>query len=73
MLSPIANLVALSKLGVESEAERTEKKPTNSPLKVRRQLEKSKTTLLVDSNSGLMKPPTEGRSQICLACDVWNC
>ncbi|CAG9565219.1 unnamed protein product [Danaus chrysippus] len=58
----LANLVALSKLGVESEPERSEKKPTESPLKVRRPLEKSKTTLLAhtESNSGQTKPPNEG-------------
>lgn len=64
MLSPnVANLVALSKLGVESEPERSEKRPTESPLKVRRPLEKSKTTLLAhtESNSGQTKPPNEGR------------
>ncbi|OWR46982.1 spastin [Danaus plexippus plexippus] len=58
----LANLVALSKLGVESEPERSEKRPTESPLKVRRPLEKSKTTLLAhtESNSGQTKPPNEG-------------
>ncbi|KAF9807224.1 hypothetical protein SFRURICE_008617 [Spodoptera frugiperda] len=58
----LANLVALSKLGVESEPERSDKKPTESPLKARR-LEKSKTTLLAhtESNSGQTKPPNEGR------------
>ncbi|XP_052756410.1 spastin isoform X3 [Galleria mellonella] len=57
----LANLVALSKLGVESEPERSDKKPAESPLKVRRPLEKSKTTLLAhtESNSGQTKPPTE--------------
>ncbi|XP_032521641.1 spastin isoform X2 [Danaus plexippus] len=57
----LANLVALSKLGVESEPERSEKRPTESPLKVRRPLEKSKTTLLAhtESNSGQTKPPNE--------------
>ncbi|KAM3958111.1 LOW QUALITY PROTEIN: spastin [Aphomia sociella] len=56
----LANLVALSKLGVESE-ERCDKKPSESPLKVRRPLEKSKTTLLAhtESNSGQTKPPIE--------------
>ncbi|XP_059058321.1 spastin isoform X1 [Achroia grisella] len=55
----LANLVALSKLGVESEPERSEKKPES--LKVRRPLEKSKTTLLAhtESNSGQTKPSTE--------------
>lgn len=62
MLSLIANLVALSKLGVEQEPERSDK--PISPLKLRRPLEKSKTTLLVDSNSGHMKPPTEGISHM---------
>lgn len=61
MLSLIANLVALSKLGVEQEPERSDK--PISPLKLRRPLEKSKT-LLVDSNSGHMKPPTEGISHM---------
>ncbi|CAB3246340.1 unnamed protein product [Arctia plantaginis] len=57
----LANLVALSKLGVESEADRSDKKPTESPLKARRPLEKSKTTLLAhtESNSGQTKPPNE--------------
>ncbi|XP_050354142.1 spastin isoform X2 [Nymphalis io] len=57
----LANLVALSKLGVESEPDRSDKKPTESPLKGRRQLEKSKTTLLAhtESNSGQTKPPNE--------------
>ncbi|CAH0728108.1 unnamed protein product, partial [Brenthis ino] len=57
----LANLVALSKLGVESEPERSDKKPTESPLKARRPLEKSKTTLLAhtESNSGQTKPPNE--------------
>ncbi|XP_050666025.1 spastin isoform X2 [Leptidea sinapis] len=57
----LANLVALSKLGVESEQERCEKKPTESPLKARRPIEKSKTTLLAhtDSHSCQTKPPTE--------------
>ncbi|XP_046971338.1 spastin isoform X2 [Vanessa cardui] len=57
----LANLVALSKLGVESEPDRNDKKPTESPLKGRRQLEKSKTTLLAhtESNSGQTKPPNE--------------
>ncbi|XP_039758040.1 spastin isoform X2 [Pararge aegeria] len=57
----LANLVALSKLGLESEPERSDKKPTESPLKARRQLEKSKTTLLAhtESNSGQTKPPNE--------------
>ncbi|XP_028165915.1 spastin isoform X2 [Ostrinia furnacalis] len=57
----LANLVALSKLGVESEPERSGKKPTESPLKVRRPLEKSKTTLLAhtESNSGQTKSTTE--------------
>ncbi|XP_045776749.1 spastin isoform X1 [Maniola jurtina] len=56
----LANLVALSKLGVESEPERSDKKPTESPLK-RKPLEKSKTTLLAhtESNSGQTKPPNE--------------
>ncbi|KAL0819889.1 hypothetical protein ABMA28_007902 [Loxostege sticticalis] len=56
----LANLVALSKLGVESEPERSAKKPTESPLK-RRPLEKSKTTLLAhtESNSGQTKTSTE--------------
>ncbi|XP_049878051.1 spastin isoform X2 [Pectinophora gossypiella] len=56
----LANLVALSKLGVD-EPERSEKKPTESPLKVRRTLEKSKTTLLshTESNSGQTKPSNE--------------
>ncbi|XP_073950728.1 spastin isoform X2 [Choristoneura fumiferana] len=55
----LANLVALSKLGVEPE--RSENKPTESPLKVRRPLEKSKTTLLAhtESNSGQTKATTE--------------
>lgn len=59
----VANLVALSNLGVESEPERNDKKPTESPLKTRRPLEKSKTTLLAhtESNSGQTKPPNEGR------------
>lgn len=58
----VANLVALSKLGVESEPERSAKKPTESPLK-RRPLEKAKTTLLAhtESNSGQTKTSTEGR------------
>ena len=58
----VASLVALSKLGVDSEPERSDKKPTESPLKARR-LEKSKTTLLAhtESNSGQTKPPNEGR------------
>ncbi|CAG4931119.1 unnamed protein product [Parnassius apollo] len=57
----LANLVALSKLGVESESERSDKKPTESPLKARRPLEKSKTTLLAhtESNSGQTKSPNE--------------
>ncbi|XP_028034755.1 spastin isoform X1 [Bombyx mandarina] len=57
----LANLVALSKLGVESEPERSDKKPTESPLKVRKPLEKSKTTLLshTENNCGQTKPPTE--------------
>ncbi|KPJ10059.1 Spastin [Papilio machaon] len=57
----LANLVALSKLGVESESERSDKKATESPLKGRRPLEKSKTTLLAhtESNSGQTKPPNE--------------
>ncbi|XP_023953287.1 spastin isoform X2 [Bicyclus anynana] len=57
----LANLVALSKLGVESETERSDKKPTESPLKARRPLEKSKTTLLAhtESNSGQTKPQNE--------------
>ncbi|XP_075983284.1 spastin isoform X1 [Anticarsia gemmatalis] len=57
----LANLVALSKLGVESEPDRSDKKPTESPLKARRPLEKSKTTLLAhtESNSGQTKPPNE--------------
>ncbi|CAG9789102.1 unnamed protein product [Diatraea saccharalis] len=57
----LANLVALSKLGVESEPERSGKKPTESPLKVRRPLEKSKTTLLAhtENNSGQTKSSTE--------------
>lgn len=65
MFSNVANLVALSKLGVESEPERSDKKPTESPLKVRRPLEKSKTTLLAhteNTNSGQTKPPPEGRA-----------
>ncbi|RVE45729.1 hypothetical protein evm_009637 [Chilo suppressalis] len=59
----LANLVALSKLGVESEPERCGKKPTESPLKVRRPLEKSKTTLLAhtESNGGQTKSSPEGR------------
>ncbi|CAH2983217.1 unnamed protein product [Chilo suppressalis] len=61
----LANLVALSKLGVESEPERCGKKPTESPLKVRRPLEKSKTTLLAhtESNGGQTKssPEVAGR------------
>lgn len=58
----VASLVALSKLGVDSEPERSDKKPTESPLKARR-LEKSKTTLLAhtESNSGQTKPLNEGR------------
>ncbi|XP_004921807.1 spastin isoform X2 [Bombyx mori] len=57
----LANLVALSKLGVESEPERSDKKPTESPLKVRKPLEKSKTTLLshTENNCGQTKLPTE--------------
>ncbi|XP_013184351.1 spastin isoform X2 [Amyelois transitella] len=57
----LANLVALSKLGVESDSERHDKRPTESPLKVRRPLEKSKTTLLAhtESNSGHTKPSNE--------------
>ncbi|CAK1551002.1 unnamed protein product [Leptosia nina] len=57
----LANLVALSKLGVEGETERSDRKPKESPLKARRPLEKSKTTLLAhtESNSGQTKPPTE--------------
>lgn len=56
--------MALSNLGVENEPERrSDKKPTESPYKARRTLEKSKTTLLAhtESNSGQTKPPTEGR------------
>lgn len=66
IVSAVANLVALSKLGVESESERSDKKPTESPLKVRRPLEKSKTTLLAhtESNSGQTKPPNEGRTSL---------
>lgn len=57
----VANLVALSKLGVD-EAERNEKKPTESPLKARRTFEKSKTTLLAHTESnGQSKSTTEGR------------
>ncbi|XP_037293979.1 spastin isoform X2 [Manduca sexta] len=57
----LANLVALSKLGVDTEPERSDKKPTESPLKVRRPLEKSKTTLLAhtESTNSQTKPPTE--------------
>jgi hypothetical protein len=59
----VANLVALSNLGVECEPERSAKRPTETPLKVRRPLEKSKTTLLAhtESNSGQTKSSTEGR------------
>ncbi|XP_052756409.1 spastin isoform X2 [Galleria mellonella] len=65
----LANLVALSKLGVESEPERSDKKPAESPLKVRRPLEKSKTTLLAhtESNSGQTKPPTEAGRKLTTA------
>ncbi|XP_041969081.1 spastin isoform X2 [Aricia agestis] len=57
----LANLVALSKLGVENEPERSDKKPSESPLKARRPLEKSKTTLLAhtESNSGQTKSSNE--------------
>ncbi|XP_053613350.1 spastin isoform X2 [Plodia interpunctella] len=57
----LANLVALSKLGVESDSERHDKRPTESPLKGRRPLEKSKTTLLAhtENNSGQTKPSNE--------------
>lgn len=64
----VASLVALSNLGIENEAERTEKKPMESPHKIRRPLEKSKTTLLAHTeSSGQFKPPTEGRHQYMLS------
>ncbi|KAJ2953086.1 hypothetical protein O0L34_g648 [Tuta absoluta] len=59
----LANLVALSKLGID-ENEQSEKKTTESPLKMRRGLEKSKTTLIAtESNSGQTKatPEVAGR------------
>ncbi|GBP74314.1 Spastin [Eumeta japonica] len=59
----LTNLVALSNLGLESEPVSSGKRPAEQAVKVRRPLEKSKTTLLahtqLEVNGGHVKPLTE--------------